>query len=365
MADVNMGGDDVYDPVQPEENGDYNPESIEYDVQDNESDQDPEYGSDDVSNEGMYGEYVETSPQFVTQQPQSPQASRSPVVPQSPVASRSPNVIRSPSVSRSPLAPKPYDPMESQDASPIAANDPAVFNTTSETFKSSPAGDVNDSSQSTSDAQQGQPTLPKSVDLQALLAGLVPAKSKVASSSPPQARENHAPQPPQSASLPSGAASALPVNLSSDILYQLQKLTSPPPQSTPNFQPPTQAQVPPPQQAGPVDIQPQDLLLTPEEEQLYEIFLENEREVVASARWEQFPAGSRMFIGNLPSDRIGKKDIFRLFYPFGRLAQISIKQAYGFVQFYEKADCDNAIRTQQGMIITGRKVRIHPHPGCI
>ena len=65
-----------------------------------------------------------------------------------------------------------------------------------------------------------------------------------------------------------------------------------------------------------------------------------------------------MFIGNLPHDRLSKKDVFRLFYPYGRLAQISIKVGYGFVQFYEREDCEAAIAQQQGMIITGRKVHL-------
>jgi nuclear polyadenylated RNA-binding protein 3 len=144
-------------------------------------------------------------------------------------------------------------------------------------------------------------------------------------------------------------------------MYHLQSLTSPPSQTAPQFQPtpppPPQPQRPP-QPPVQIDIQPEDLILSPEEEVLYEKFLQNEREVVQNARWDEFPPGSRMFIGNLPSDRIGKKDIFRLFYPYGRLAQISIKQAYGFVQFYDKADCDTAIHAQQGMILTGRKVRM-------
>jgi hypothetical protein len=334
MTDTNPEADSRVGPDDP---ADYNPESIDYEAQDNDGD----YASDDAPNDKAYDPgYVDTTSQATGQTPQSPTASRSQVAAHSSTASRSPTAVRQ------------YDPLE---------NAPPTQTTNNGTFKS-PVGDVNDNHasspqpQSVTDAPK-ESVLPKSVDLQALLAGLVPARSKV-SNSPVQAHEKPGPPPPIPQTFSQVGISPPPaMNLPPDIMYQLQNLTSPPPQSS--FQPPPQ-QSALPQQSGPVDIQPEDLVLTPQEEHLYEKFLQNEREVVQNARWEEFPPGSRMFIGNLPSDRIGKKDIFRLFYPYGRLAQISIKQAYGFVQFYEKADCDTAIRSQQGMILTGRKVRTFP-----
>jgi nuclear polyadenylated RNA-binding protein 3 len=352
MAEANQDIDDAYDPAPPEEYGDYNPESIDYEVQDDDASQDEEeYAHDDPSNEqAIEPEYVEPTSQPVDHPPpKSPSASRSPVARPSPIAPRSP------SISRSPIASREYDPLEPQQALPVeTAIDSAMED---DTVKSPDPGNVNDSHtmpSATTDAPQEHPSaLPKSIDLQALLAGLVPARSKV--SSPPQPREK--PASPPSQIYPPGGLPPPAMNLPHDIMYQLQNLSSPPPQNAPQFQPPSSQ---PPQQSGAVDIQPQDLALTPQEEKLYEKFLQNEREVVQNARWEDFAPGSRMFIGNLPSDKIGKKDIFRLFYPYGRLAQISIKQAYGFVQFYEKADCDTAIRAQQGTVLTGRKIRISP-----
>ncbi len=108
--------------------------------------------------------------------------------------------------------------------------------------------------------------------------------------------------------------------------------------------------------------------LTPQEEVLYENFLEEEREVVSAGRWDQFPSGSRMFVGefrslryltagNLPSERVTKKDVFRVFYRYGRMAQISIKQAYGFVQYYTNEVCNQAIQAEEGTEIRGRKIR--------
>lgn len=336
MTDANNPENDgsVDDP------GDYNPESIDYEAQDNDSNQDADYPSDEASNEQTY------DPGYVVSTSQSIGPPPPPAASLSPIATRPPVLAHSPSASRSPTIPRQYDTTEVQEVSP-PIQDVIVNN-------KSPQTDVNDKHAipQQDPPPQEQPALPKSVDLQALLAGLVPARTKVQSNSPPQ---SHDAPPPQS--FPSSGPAPPPaMNLPPDIMYQLQSLTSPPPQSAPSFQHPPPVQ----QQSGPIDIQPEDLVLTPQEEHLYEKFIQNEREVVQNARWDEFAPGSRMFIGNLPSDRIGKKDIFRLFYPYGRLAQISIKQAYGFVQFYDKADCDRAIHAQQGMILTGRKVRMSP-----
>ena len=62
-------------------------------------------------------------------------------------------------------------------------------------------------------------------------------------------------------------------------------------------------------------------------------------------------------IGNLPSEQVTKQDLFYAFYKYGRLAQISIKQAYGFVQFHDVAACHNALKHEQGAEIRGRKMR--------
>lgn len=68
--------------------------------------------------------------------------------------------------------------------------------------------------------------------------------------------------------------------------------------------------------------------------------------------------------GNLPSEKVTKRDIFRIFSRHGRLAQISIKQAYGFVQFLDVSSCVSALRDEQGASCKGRKMRkstVKPH----
>lgn len=96
---------------------------------------------------------------------------------------------------------------------------------------------------------------------------------------------------------------------------------------------------------------------TPETQRRYDSFLTEERKYVTEGNWEQFPYGSRLFVGNLSSERVTKRDIFHVFHKYGDLAQISIKQAYGFVQFLHSGSCSKAIQAEQGKTIRGKKIR--------
>lgn len=114
----------------------------------------------------------------------------------------------------------------------------------------------------------------------------------------------------------------------------------------------------------------------------YEEFLLEERRYMADPDWEKFPEGSRMFIGmsrrllladgvsssgrltnpggpsgNLSQERVSKRDVFEAFHRFGRLAQISIKSAYGFVQYHKAVEAQEAMQNLQGIEIRGRKIR--------
>lgn len=62
--------------------------------------------------------------------------------------------------------------------------------------------------------------------------------------------------------------------------------------------------------------------------------------------------------GNLSSERVTKRDIFHVFHRYGDLAQISIKQAYGFVQYLQTDACSRAIEIEQGKTIRGKKIRM-------
>lgn len=111
----------------------------------------------------------------------------------------------------------------------------------------------------------------------------------------------------------------------------------------------------------------------------YDHFMEEERRYVNEAKWDQFPPGSRLFVGtrdlhgnrfpreqllietagNLSSEKVTKRDIFHVFHNYGELAQISIKQAYGFVQFLRAEDCQRALQAEQGRQIRDKRIRMY------
>ncbi|KAK6360705.1 hypothetical protein TWF730_006834 [Orbilia blumenaviensis] len=101
-----------------------------------------------------------------------------------------------------------------------------------------------------------------------------------------------------------------------------------------------------------------EIAFSPEEERAYESFLTVERDYVAKGEWGRFPVGSRLFIGNLSADRVSKRDVYHIFAKHGRLAQISIKQAYGFVQFFDVSSCTKALRQEQGTPLRGRQMHL-------
>lgn len=96
----------------------------------------------------------------------------------------------------------------------------------------------------------------------------------------------------------------------------------------------------------------------PEIQQIYDKFLEDERMFVTDGVWDKFPLGSRLFVGNLPSEKVTKRDLFHIFHKYGQLAQISIKQAYGFVQFLEAVDCQAALQAEQGVELRERRLHL-------
>ena len=93
-------------------------------------------------------------------------------------------------------------------------------------------------------------------------------------------------------------------------------------------------------------------------QQKYDQFLLDEEVYTKEGAWDKFPRDSRLFVGNLPTEIVTKRDIFHIFHTFGRLAQISIKQAYGFVQFMDKEACETALHAEQGGKIKDRNMHL-------
>ncbi|KAL2194869.1 hypothetical protein P885DRAFT_62562 [Corynascus similis CBS 632.67] len=92
--------------------------------------------------------------------------------------------------------------------------------------------------------------------------------------------------------------------------------------------------------------------------QLWEQFQADEKRYTSEAKWERFPEGSRIFIGNLSSERVSKREVFDVFHRFGRLAQISLKSAYGFVQYHTVAEGHAAMQGAQGIELGGRRIHL-------
>lgn len=125
----------------------------------------------------------------------------------------------------------------------------------------------------------------------------------------------------------------------------------------------------------------EDVPWGPEVQRKYDDFLHQERIYVTEGLWDRFPPGSRLFVGqyfvdtyekntcvwnltsvsffpgNLPTERVTKRDLFHIFHKYGKLAQVSIKQAYGFIQFLDSSACKKALDAEQGAVVRGRKIR--------
>ncbi|KAJ5735210.1 uncharacterized protein N7483_000335 [Penicillium malachiteum] len=118
-------------------------------------------------------------------------------------------------------------------------------------------------------------------------------------------------------------------------------------------------------QAGrPIKPADDDAPWGPEVQKKYDEFLHDERVYVTEGLWDRFPVGSRAtlltgnVLGNLPTERVTKRDMFHIFHQYGKLAQISIKQAYGFIQFLEADACRASLQAEQGALVRGRKIHL-------
>ncbi|KAF7536315.1 hypothetical protein G7Z17_g13072 [Cylindrodendrum hubeiense] len=128
----------------------------------------------------------------------------------------------------------------------------------------------------------------------------------------------------------------------------------------------------PPQSPAYATDRPQDA----DYQRQWDQFMADERQYMSEAKWDRFPEGSRLFIGtrsasgaskngahifstgNLSSDKVSKRDVFDLFHRFGRLAQISLKSAYGFVQYHTIDEGHGAMENLQGIEIKGRRIHL-------
>ena len=69
--------------------------------------------------------------------------------------------------------------------------------------------------------------------------------------------------------------------------------------------------------------------------------------------------GSRVYIGNMPSG-VREKDMERFFKSYGRPSDVLIKQGFGFVEFEDYRDADDAVYELNGKVIIITKVAVKP-----
>lgn len=64
---------------------------------------------------------------------------------------------------------------------------------------------------------------------------------------------------------------------------------------------------------------------------------------------------SRVYVGHLPP-RCTERDIQRFFKGFGRLRDIVLKNGYGFVEFENTKDADDAVYERHGRELHGERI---------
>nr|KAJ3420173.1 hypothetical protein HK105_006006 [Polyrhizophydium stewartii] len=68
------------------------------------------------------------------------------------------------------------------------------------------------------------------------------------------------------------------------------------------------------------------------------------------------PPNSRLFIGNLPSEKTTKREIASIFVKYGSILEISLKSSFGFVQYDNPTSCQMAIQCENHRTIGDLKL---------
>ena len=62
---------------------------------------------------------------------------------------------------------------------------------------------------------------------------------------------------------------------------------------------------------------------------------------------------SRVFIGNLPSDKVTRKIVEDMFSEFGKVLGVSLHKSYGFVQYESEEDAKKAVEGTHRKLLEG------------
>ena len=62
---------------------------------------------------------------------------------------------------------------------------------------------------------------------------------------------------------------------------------------------------------------------------------------------------SRVFVGNLPSDKVSRQDVEKLFQSYGKILGVSLHKSYGFIQFEDEDSAKEAVKGLHGTMLRG------------
>jgi len=62
---------------------------------------------------------------------------------------------------------------------------------------------------------------------------------------------------------------------------------------------------------------------------------------------------SRVFIGNLPSEKVNRKMIEEMFSEYGKILGVSLHKSYGFVQYESEEDAKKAVEATHRKLLEG------------
>ena len=65
---------------------------------------------------------------------------------------------------------------------------------------------------------------------------------------------------------------------------------------------------------------------------------------------------SRVFIGNLPAEKVSRHDVETMFGSFGKILGVSLHKSYGFVQFDNEESANEAVRANNGKTVHGLRI---------
>lgn len=68
---------------------------------------------------------------------------------------------------------------------------------------------------------------------------------------------------------------------------------------------------------------------------------------------------SRVFIGNLPSEKVNRSEVEAMFAEYGTVLGVSLHKSYGFVQFDDEAVAKKAVAGVHGKKLEGNHLGIY------